>query len=175
MTVHPRARGEHFVNCPLLFRRGGSSPRTRGTFGVQIINQPWYRFIPAHAGNMVMPTIRICAIAVHPRARGEHMTVRLLIIRPLGSSPRTRGTYGSRAAISYAGRFIPAHAGNITIDESSVFENPVHPRARGEHESEGNICLSSLGSSPRTRGTSPRRTHQWSSRRFIPAHAGNML
>ena len=71
-------------------------------------------------------------------------------------------------------RFIPAHAGNISVKSSKIRLPPVHPRARGEHHDHFADGLCVAGSSPRTRGTStlaPYTTHQ---SRFIPAHAGNI-
>ncbi len=193
-SVHPRARGEHFI------------VRTPGGQTV--------RFIPAHAGNTPESKTRNQTWTVHPRARGEHQTHRGLPLTSFGSSPRTRGTLARLHRRASRGRFIPAHAGNTSDNAVSVasgsgssprtrgtqfimmggegnnrfipahagntrdefgevaFE-PVHPRARGEHPHPllGGGC--SVGSSPRTRGTPIVDDHAAVGRRFIPAHAGN--
>ena len=113
VSVHPRARGEHF-HCPPPSRCShGSSPRSRGTW--QILSEP------------------VTPITVHPRARGEHTTRRRTLTEAVGSSPRSRGTSDSAFGIEFKLRFIPALAGNIV--EGGTFDNmaTVHPRARGEH------------------------------------------
>ena len=50
----------------------------------------------------------------------------------------------------------------------------VHPRVCGEHPSTCLARLRQVGSSPRVRGTSPYLPAHLTSRRFIPACAGNM-
>ena len=50
-AVHPRSRGEHVFWMPLFARAVGSSPLARGTPPGNPIVSPWYRFIPARAGN----------------------------------------------------------------------------------------------------------------------------
>ena len=92
--------------------------------------------------------------SVHPRARGEHSDLFVLIMILV--------------------RFIPAHAGNMRSRSSSCASPPVHPRARGEHAAPDNQMASCNGSSPRTRGTWIDRSARALSFRFIPAHAGNM-
>ena len=72
-------------------------------------------------------------LAVHPRARGEHVRCR----------PTTRSD----------SRFIPALAGNIRIGNDENEKWPVHPRARGEHFQLLIPTLPHVGSSPRSRGT----------------------
>ena len=153
---------------------GGSSPRTRGTLRPWSSAERGLRFIPAHAGNIC----RVCSVSltwpVHPRARGEHVCPVCHDRGSVGSSPRTRGTYGERMGCRLA--------------------CAVHPRARGEHLTRLRHPRRHAGSSPRTRGTWAQRRglgHQhgssprtrgtcdfsacpWRIRRFIPAHAGNM-
>ena len=74
--VHPRGRGEH-ARAPKLLAR-------------QI------RFIPAGAGNTKRTARRRTPGTVHPRGRGEHCWGRALGQGCFGSSPRARGTPGSR-------------------------------------------------------------------------------
>ena len=75
VPVHPRARGEHNGKEFPHSRDRGSSPRSRGTCGVGWT--PWilWRFIPALAGNINLSSGGCYVIAVHPRARGEHLTL----------------------------------------------------------------------------------------------------
>ena len=172
-TVHPRARGEHFVTRLLLLASLGSSPRTRGTLPSAARRHKWTRFIPAHAGNTPPPEVSRRSLPVHPRARGEHADAHRGASRVPGSSPRTRGTLAGNQVGVAQGRFIPAHAGNTVRAGAGSQVCPVHPRARGEHQALGSDALPVIGSSPRTRGTHrfpPLRCHGG---RFIPAHAGN--
>ena len=70
-----------------------------------------------------------------------------------GSSPLARGTGERRLRPERAGRFIPARAGNRRRLSAPRSPTKVHPRSRGEQESEG----------------------RWVDvmARFIPARAGN--
>ena len=73
----------------------------------------------------------------------------------------------------WAGRFIPARAGNTRGRARPSSGTPVHPRSRGEHSPSRIGDRISTGSSPLARGTRrhvrPRRVPH----RFIPARAGN--
>ena len=135
-------------------RLPGSSPRMRGTCqrcsGFCAVR----RFIPAHAGNMVDHRGNSPPLPVHPRACGEHAQHQYGLLRPV--------------------RFIPAHAGNIKSNNSSSRLMTVHPRACGEHNSSSTSSTVGRGSSPRMRGTWQALHTPSSSRRFIPAHAGNI-
>ena len=72
-------------------------------------------------------------------------------------------------------RFIPARAGNATVEDGKKIAQTVHPRAGGERRPADCPGLVPNGSSPRGRGT-PRLfvCHSVVSR-FIPARAGNAL
>ncbi len=72
-----------------------------------------------------------------------------------GSSPRVRGTLGTRYAHIRPRRFIPARAGNAPLTTATSLLLTVHPRACGER--------------PRPANTS--QVAQW----FIPARAGNAV
>ena len=131
----------------------GSSPRLRGTRPVPSMRTVHARFIPAPAGNTSTATSPRLALAVHPRACGEHARLaarrlaidrfipapagntawQSLVVARTGSSPRLRGT--------------PATSG---CDASA---DAVHPRACGEHPVSGQTRAGHSGSSPRLRGT----------------------
>jgi len=49
--VHPRIRGEHAVEVGSESATAGSSPHTRGTRVLVVVDIPIPRFIPAYAGN----------------------------------------------------------------------------------------------------------------------------
>ena len=137
----------------MVITPAGSSPRMRGTPGRRDPHQPEGRFIPAHAGNTYSVFRARPALAVHPRACGEHSEIVRAALEAYGSSPRMRGTHKETSIFRRKTRFIPAHAGNTVI--RWVINQPwaVHPRACGEH------------------GVHPNYPAGIS--RFIPAHAGN--
>ena len=131
------------------------------------------RFIPAHAGNTRSRFSFSFPPPVHPRPRGEHILIRLYIVRFFGSSPPTRGTPDAFDRPFYYPRFIPAHAGNTVACSLVSASCAVHPRPRGEHMYPCFADASAAGSSPPTRGTPSVPMPRWLSHRFIPAHAGN--
>ena len=94
-------------------------------------------------------------------------------MRPSGSSPRVRGTVLDRDAAGLVRRFIPACAGNSQNCGGGHNFKPVHPRVCGEqHFPERKVTID-RGSSPRVRGTGAVSGHDYGTRRFIPACAGN--
>ena len=172
-TVHPRACGEHVraVLYPLDFF--GSSPRLRGTRRSVGWWRAWCRFIPAPAGNTVWCPPESIAVAVHPRACGEHVQTDMEAAGYAGSSPRLRGTPERFRYELRDGRFIPAPAGNTPGLDYFTRHIAVHPRACGEHFLEGVGGVGEHGSSPRLRGTPPAGERSDAAKRFIPAPAGN--
>ncbi len=90
--VHPRGRGEQLPSKLIRAKRPGSSPRARGTDLINEVSAHTYRFIPAGAGNSVLPVVPAVDFAVHPRGRGEQSMPRCIRIMLDGSSPRARGT-----------------------------------------------------------------------------------
>ena len=117
MTVHPRVGGERPVVMDYNIKRGGSSPRGRGTPGCDQSGGRPRRFIPAWAGNATRLTCRRSMQSVHPRVGGErHRNPARLRING-GSSPRGRGTRSSWRRPWHRSRFIPAWAGNaLAVD-----------------------------------------------------------
>ena len=90
-----------------------------------------------------------------------------------GSSPRLRGTLVERHRLDLYRRFIPAPAGNASSGTPRALRQPVHPRACGERHGHSCRSMSFCGSSPRLRGTPASSTARPTTRRFIPAPAGN--
>ncbi len=115
----------------------------------------------------------IGALAVHPRACGEHMKDEWLTPPAIGSSPRLRGTRRCRGSGTWRWRFIPAPAGNTPLRPRYRARCTVHPRACGEHVTSTDAEGLSTGSSPRLRGTLPAGVGHGQRQRFIPAPAGN--
>ncbi len=111
------------------------------------------RFIPARAGN----------------ADG----LDLCLTRPLGSSPRVRGTRRMSNPLLTNRRFIPARAGNASRCHFRCWGCTVHPRACGERRWPRGFLRQPGGSSPRVRGTPAATAISTQQARFIPARAGN--
>ena len=156
-------------------RPNSSSPLARGTLGADPFGHRLPRFIPARAGNTSPCSSASTRPAVHPRSRGEHITMLIGEHSTRGSSPLARGTRRGDDHLARGVRFIPARAGNTSRSGSMPTATPVHPRSRGEHARNGCGPSTLTGSSPLARGTHlpvpPRRD----GRRFIPARAGNTI
>ena len=69
-------------------------------------------------------------------------------------------------------RLIPAHAGKTRSSASGAECRQAHPRSRGENTSMENPSISTVGSSPLTRGKQPTQKIKATIPRLIPAHAG---
>ena len=74
-TVHPRMRGERTVAVALWFDLSGSSPHARGTRRYCCSCECIARFIPACAGNASHTDQEEAREAVHPRMRGERLSL----------------------------------------------------------------------------------------------------
>ena len=152
-TVHPCMRGERLLMGSRALPSRGSSPHARGTPSTSAASRSSFRFIPAYAGNARRPADAIADHPVHPRMRGERLSVAVRLNSSSGSSPHARGTLDGMGQAGFLIRFIPACAGNAISGSSSAF--------------------SCFGSSPHARGTQVSTVHPPISSRFIPACAGN--
>ena len=152
-SVHPRAGGERASTTVPSVLTAGSSPRGRGTPVAKRWGGASVRFIPARAGNAGTHKGAGGKWSVHPRAGGERgMPTNFGAFGP-GSSPRGRGTQNLQTPCGFVDRFIPARAGNAARRRRYRRRCAVHPRAGGERNGATLARLSSLGSSPRGRGT----------------------
>ena len=111
-AVHPRSRGEHSIILRTPSGDTGSSPLARGTLAVSLPLELKVRFIPARAGNTAASFCARSTRPVHPRSRGEHVSVYARVTILTGSSPLARGTLEQRLVGTGGHRFIPARAGN---------------------------------------------------------------
>ncbi len=132
-AVYPRACGERRSAAQNQDRKGGLSPRLRGTAQATKTVHDHRRFIPAPAGNGPSIARLHTSTAVYPRACGERFTV-------CGDAPCEL-------------RFIPAPAGNGSDFRHQLQESAVYPRACGERMSADSRVVSPCGLSPRLRGT----------------------
>ena len=139
---------------------------------MSVIRRRNTRNIPAHAGKTGDVQVWDISRQEHPRARGENPPGTLTGLFSTGTSPRTRGKRSP-----YRGRFahpgnIPAHAGKTTNVWLGLHFPAEHPRARGENNVGKVMVVTSVGTSPRTRGKHDQSEllHLWHGN--IPAHAG---
>ena len=175
VTVHPRVCGEQRALITPIASTVGSSPRVRGTEGVDHADCLDGRFIPACAGNRAGRARRCRCGTVHPRVCGEQANNSKFGLMGDGSSPRVRGTGEEHVNGWTDNRFIPACAGN-SLDGSKLSRVwTVHPRVCGEQSKSTLRPAARCGSSPRVRGTERFRRQLENGGRFIPACAGNRI
>ncbi len=151
--VHPRVCGERLAGLRGGRAPAGSSPRVRGTASARRSRSAPSRFIPACAGNGMRAPNHAASKSVHPRVCGERIFGGGVDLTGGGSSPRVRGTDGSNPEVCEDDRFIPACAGNGPSGSLRGFSTAVHPRVCGERSSMCDATASTIGSSPRVRGT----------------------
>ena len=149
---HPRSRGEYFRVTLSFSRANGSSPLSRGIRNSQGRAGRWLRIIPALAGNTVVFRKLSEQPRDHPRSRGEYCSVPPPSRMRPGSSPLSRGIpiRTKRRVVTWG--IIPALAGNTTVQGMDLWENPDHPRSRGEYVFQTSHLRHVLGSSPLSRG-----------------------
>ena len=129
--------------------------------------------IPALAGNTNRCLPRMKYRRDHPRACGEHCEPPAVSVGGAGSSPRLRGTRRWRVPNGSRRGIIPALAGNTACRRPSARSAWDHPRACGEHAGVDPLTLSTVGSSPRLRGTRSFSSSSSALFGIIPALAGN--
>ena len=112
---HPRVCGEHCQTVIQTRQSVGSSPRMRGTPG---LNRPTKRscgIIPAYAGNTIINSPYNQERRDHPRVCGEHSRSTRCCRPSTGSSPRMRGTRRNGHYSRGGYGIIPAYAGNTQL------------------------------------------------------------
>ena len=170
--AHPRSRGENRPACSRVIWFAGSSPLTRGkqeaNGGLEIDG----RLIPAHAGKTPQLSVFSASREAHPRSRGENGRLRCGSCCASGSSPLTRGKHGAAGEALNLRGLIPAHAGKTCPSSRQGLGTQAHPRSRGENRSPSGRSVSTMGSSPLTRGKLLAEQADNLDVRLIPAHAG---
>ena len=109
----------------------------------------------------------------HPRSRGEYTTRATAADMLVGSSPLSRGIPQGGYLTAARARIIPALAGNTPRGGHEEPARKDHPRSRGEYRLETVNDLDDRGSSPLSRGIHAMAFSSRTSRRIIPALAGN--
>ena len=165
--------GEHATNDRFASRIPGSSPRVRGTLCFLCALFALAGIIPACAGNTNVTSMSTSALRDHPRVCGEHDSDAFAPNVRHGSSPRVRGTPGTRYPLRHHAGIIPACAGNTVGGRVHVTCAGDHPRVCGEHTSMTPSRASRMGSSPRVRGTRDKLVRFVPELGIIPACAGN--
>ena len=129
--------------------------------------------IPAYAGNTPERTVSLVASRDHPRVCGEHTGRGDSRGVTQGSSPRMRGTPGTRYHVRHYAGIIPAYAGNTLQQTVADDLQADHPRVCGEHRWSSRRHSTHPGSSPRMRGTLFDERFRADGGGIIPAYAGN--
>ena len=132
-----------------------------------------FGLIPTYAGNTRCRIGHLPRDRAHPHVCGEHTHALSNSGNLRGSSPRMRGTLFSLVVECQLKGLIPTYAGNTSCgDEVSVFDG-AHPHVCGEHFWTVKESSSTLGSSPRMRGTLRFRVDRFTVDGLIPTYAGN--
>ena len=98
-----------------------------------------------------------------------------LLFHSKGSSPRMRGTHLPIHPRAFSCGIIPAYAGNTWKAANGIHALTDHPRVCGEHTLVRSCQRSTVGSSPRMRGTPDLLRELVDDLRIIPAYAGNTV
>ena len=170
---HPRIRGEHADSLQpgdIVF---GSSPHTRGARSSPMFHRSDGRIIPAYAGSTWIIVTRQAPARDHPRIRGEHGGVHMIVVDGPGSSPHTRGALSTFPPLAGEPGIIPAYAGSTLYSHFGSKGIWDHPRIRGEHPGHADRPASTGGSSPHTRGAPGFSLFPRMESRIIPAYAGS--
>ena len=170
---HPRIRGEHNVGVGDLDRLVGSSPHTRGARSSPMFHRSDGRIIPAYAGSTWIIVTRQAPARDHPRIRGEHGGVHMIVVDGPGSSPHTRGALSTFPPLAGEPGIIPAYAGSTLYSHFGSKGIWDHPRIRGEHPGHADRPASTGGSSPHTRGAHTHASLLLRAGGIIPAYAGS--
>ena len=170
---HPRIRGEHRRARFPPSIRGGSSPHTRGALDVPRLDLLRVRIIPAYAGSTGAERLTYDKTGDHPRIRGEHPMLPMMVWNVIGSSPHTRGARSTGRRYAAASGIIPAYAGSTPCLPCARPRPADHPRIRGEHQAALALLARMLGSSPHTRGAPVKAYGEGAKEGIIPAYAGS--
>ena len=152
----------------------GSPPHTRGRYVCSSILIQSSRFTPAYAGKIASGSGSQRTLWVHPRIRGEDLSIFVKKRLIVGSPPHTRGRSSLRLTGVRLERFTPAYAGKIAAGAPPGCQPWVHPRIRGEDVSALRRLALHLGSPPHTRGRWCSSAPRPGVCRFTPAYAGKM-
>ena len=175
VKVYPRACGGTLSSNPLSLVGVGLSPRLRGNPKTGPLSRPAPRSIPALAGEPAKGNRRRASGRVYPRACGGTGTMGGQYSDNGGLSPRLRGNRVNRMLETDNVGSIPALAGEPPPVRTRGTRIGVYPRACGGTTLSIVSRHSNGGLSPRLRGNHHFVHGGDSSRRSIPALAGEPL
>ena len=144
----------------------------RGSHDLLLCSRQPVGIIPAHAGLTDSHGKGRHGHGDHPRACGAHDAAGSKTVARTGSSPRMRGSLIELSADIDAIGIIPAHAGLTAEYFNLQLQKRDHPRACGAHDLRLWQMHTSMGSSPRMRGSPHRQILTRRQSGIIPAHAG---
>ena len=171
-TVHPRACGGNLNPAFSRWLMMGASPRLRGKRVLPPLQPAPPGCIPAPAGETAVSAGAPYMSRVHPRACGGNSTLGSSRSGPDGASPRLRGKPRTIRRSPPGSGCIPAPAGETVAAGVVGRAFAVHPRACGGNPGAAGGAVRGRGASPRLRGKLLAQLGTKSSRRCIPAPAG---
>ena len=130
------------------------------------------RITPAYAGTTRIQLQALRQSQDHPRIRGNHPILTLLLIEQQGSPPHTREPHDNTAITIKFERITPAYAGTTQGGRIHPGQMEDHPRIRGNHWMMWSIPSSQRGSPPHTREPPTAITLSAVFARITPAYAG---
>ena len=136
--------------------RDGSPPLARGQVIGVSESGCLRRFTPARAGTGPARARRLRPGSVHPRSRGDRAVELGPVDLLAGSPPLARGQVVGAVSAEVHPRFTPARAGTGTGPPAVSRPGTVHPRSRGDRDTDQGRYLRSLGSPPLARGQGSR-------------------
>ncbi len=172
MWVYPRACGGTKQAVEAVQGRLGLSPRLRGNLAIGPSTSPTSRSIPAPAGEPNFVGTLPGRWSVYPRACGGTPFKRRRQTAVRGLSPRLRGNLSVDEQTLPCVGSIPAPAGEPPLVELATFLGRVYPRACGGTPFVVESPMSYRGLSPRLRGNLRHTDADTTTRRSIPAPAG---
>ena len=172
MGVYPRVCGGTGDAFPGIADAAGLSPRVRGNPAPRRRPRRRRRSIPACAGEPGPPNQVSGVLTVYPRVCGGTKVRPVFLDRPSGLSPRVRGNLLQLPRRGVGVGSIPACAGEPGNLRDSIRVLRVYPRVCGGTDPPAMDWTRAAGLSPRVRGNPPYPRSKASSRRSIPACAG---
>ena len=170
--VYPRACGGASIGCCARRRRGGLSPRVRGSQRQVHEAARFAGSIPARAGEPGAREKLEAKLRVYPRACGGAAPGSCRLWPPEGLSPRVRGSRAGALDAVRPLRSIPARAGEPRRPRRRPGRRGVYPRACGGAALTAAESDIASGLSPRVRGSRNAEAARVRKLGSIPARAG---